>query len=157
MAHPLIPRLDALVRELLEPGPFELREVHLQAHRIPLTVQLLVQRSDGQDITLDECADLSAPLGAAIEAAELLPDAYVLEISSPGIGEELHHDRDFRSFRGFPVEVRYRDAKGAEVWREGLLLERDSEAVHLNLRGRTRRIPRGDVITVRLVSPAHEA
>ncbi len=157
MAHPLIPRLEALVQELLASGDFELRAVQLQAHRIPLTVQLLVQRTDGEDISLDECAALSAPIGDAIDAADLLPDAYVLEISSPGIEEELRHDRDFRSFRGFPVEVHYRDGKGAEVRREGLLLERTAEAVHLNLRGRTKRIPRGDVIAVRLVSPAHEA
>jgi ribosome maturation factor RimP len=156
MAHPLIPRLEALVAEVLEPGDYGLHGVQLLAHRIPLTVQLLVQRTDGADISLDECAALSAPIGEALDAADLLPDAYVLEISSPGIGEELHHDRDFRSFRGFPVEVRYRDGKGAEVRREGLLLERTAEAVHLNLRGRTKRIPRSDVIAVRLVSPAHD-
>jgi ribosome maturation factor RimP len=156
MAHPLIPALDALARSVLGPAGFQLRGVQLLAHRIPLTVQVLVQRADGGDISLDECAGLSAPLGDAIEAAGLLPEAYVLEISSPGIGEVLHDDRDFRSFRGFPVEVLHRDAKGAEVRREGLLLERDAEAVHLNLRGRTRRIPRGDVIAVRLVTPAAE-
>lgn len=156
MAHPLFPALDALAKGVLESAGFELRGVQLLAHRIPLTVQVLVQRADGGDISLDECAGLSSPLGDAIEAAGLLPEAYVLEISSPGIGEVLHDDRDFRSFRGFPVEVHHRDAKGAEVRREGLLLERDAEAVHLNLRGRTRRIPRGDVIAVRLVTPAAE-
>ncbi len=52
--------------------------------------------------------------------------------------------------------VLYRDPKGAEVRREGLLLERDAEAVHLNRRGRTQRIPRADVIAVRLVTPTGE-
>ena len=100
---------------------------------------------------------LERPLGEAIEAAELLPGAYVLEISSPGIGEELHDDRDFRSFRGFPVEVLFRDGKGAETRREGLLLERDAEAVHLNLRGRPLRIPRDEVIAVRLVTASGDS
>ena len=92
MAHPLIPALDALARSVLGPAGFQLRGVQLLAHRIPLTVQVLVQRADGGDISLDECAGLSAPLGDAIEAAGLLPEAYVLEISSPGIGEVLHDD-----------------------------------------------------------------
>jgi ribosome maturation factor RimP len=156
VAHPLIPNLEALAVDVLQQAGFELRGVQLHTHRIPLTVQVMVQKSDGSDISLDECASLSAPLGDAIEAAGLLPDAYVLEISSPGIGEVLHDDRDFRSFRGFPVEVLYRDPKGAEVRREGLLLERDAEAVHLNMRGRTKRIPRGDVIAVKLVTPSNE-
>jgi len=157
MAHPLIPQLEALAEGLLTGAGYELRGVQLHSHRIPLTLQVLVQKADGSDISLDECASLSAPLGDAIEASELLPGAYVLEISSPGIGEELHDDRDFRSFRGFPVEVQFRDAKGADIRREGLLLERDAEALHLNLRGRTLRIPRDDVIAVRLATASGDS
>ena len=156
MPHPLIPELEHLALSVLEPAGFVLRGVQLHSHRIPLTLQVMVQKADGSDISLDECAGLSTPMGEAIEASGLLPDAYVLEISSPGIGEELHEDRDFRSFRGFPVEVRYRDPKGAEVRREGLLLERDADSLHLNMRGRTKRIPRGDVIAVRLVTPTSD-
>ena len=127
--------------------------VQVLSHRIPMTVQILVQRTDGSDISLDECASLSAPLGEAMDAAGLLADAYVLEVSSPGVSDELQDDRDFRSFRGFPVEVQFRDAKGETVCSEGLLLERDDTSVHLNLRGRTKRIPRCDLISVRLVTP----
>ena len=156
MPHPLLPPLQQLAETVVAARGFCLKGVQMQTHRIPLTVQILVQRADGADISLDECAGLSSPLGEAIEAAELLPEAYVLEVSSPGIGEELRDDRDFRSFRGFPVEVHYRDAKGGETRREGLLLERDDQAVHLNMRGRTKRIPRGDVIGVRLITPAGE-
>lgn len=85
-----------------------------------MTVQILVQRTDGSDISLDECASLSAPLGEAMDAAGLLADAYVLEVSSPGVSDELQDDRDFRSFRGFPIEVQFRDAKGETVCSEGL-------------------------------------
>ncbi len=127
--------------------------VQVLSHRIPMTVQVLVQRTDGSDISLDECASLSAPLGEAMDAAGLLADAYVLEVSSPGVSDELQDDRDFRSFRGFPIEVQFRDAKGETVCSEGLLLERDDTSVHLNLRGRTKRIPRCDLISVRLVTP----
>jgi ribosome maturation factor RimP len=51
------------------------------------------------------------------------------------------------------VSIRYREAKsGAETERDGLLLERSDTDVHLNVRGRTVRIPRSDVISVRLVT-----
>jgi ribosome maturation factor RimP len=55
------------------------------------------------------------------------------------------------------VEVLFRDGKGAETKREGLLLERDAEAVHLNLRGRPLRIPRDEVIAVRLVTASGDS
>lgn len=154
MPHPLLPELERLAQLAVAAAGFELKGVHLFTHRIPMTVQVLVQRADGSDISLDECASLSAPLGEAIEAAEWLGDAYVLEVSSPGVSDNLHDDRDFRSFRGFPIEVICRDDQGLEVRREGLLLERDAKDLHLNVRGRTQLIPRDAVIRVSLVTPA---
>ena len=77
----------------------------------------------------------------------------MLEISSPGIGEQLATDRDFQTFRGFPVEVTHRDLDDAEHRFDGLLLERDNESLQINIRGRIKRIPRNQVIGVRLTSP----
>ncbi len=127
--------------------------VHLHAHRLPLTVQVMVRRGDGSDVSLDDCAVFSAPLGEALEAAGLLEGAYVLEVSSPGIGEELQNDRDFVSFRGFPVTLERRGADGRSTVVEGALLARDDESVHLNVRGRTVKVSRQEVERVRLVSP----
>ena len=149
--------IESLARQVAEPSGLEVRGVQLLSHRLPLTVQVFVQRGDGGDVSLDQCAALSAPLGEALEAAALLRGAYVLEISSPGVSEQLASDRDFTSFRGFPVEVVWRSADGPEQRRQGLLLGRDAELVQLNVRGRTVRIPRAEVQLVRLVTPPDEA
>lgn len=141
---------------MAQPAGLELRGVHLLAHRLPLTVQVFVQRCDGGDVSLEQCAALSGPLAEALEASGLLAQAYVLEISSPGIGEVLHSDRDFTSFRGFPVVVVRRDTEGRDQRREGLLLGRDEQVVLLNDRGRTVRIPRSEVLTVQLVTPSDD-
>lgn len=127
--------------------------VHLLAHRIPLTVQVMVRCRDGSDVSLDACAAFSAPLGEALEASERLSGAYVLEVSSPGIGDSLSSDRDFVSFRGFPVALDRRDAEGRATTVEGSLLGRDDSSVRLNVRGRTVTVPRQEVERVRLVSP----
>jgi ribosome maturation factor RimP len=118
-----------------------------------MTVQVMLRRSDGGDVSLDACAAFSGPLGEAIEGSELLESPYVLEVSSPGIDEELTSDRDFTSFRGFPVAVTVDDGQGTEQIREGLLLGRDALEVRLNVRGRTLRLNRASVTHVRLVSP----
>lgn len=122
-----------------------------------MTVLVQVRRIDGGDVSLDECAAFSGPFGEALDQAGLIEGGYVLEISSPGLGDELHSDRDFSSFRSFPVEVVHVDtASGAEKRHEGLLLGRDDHAVRLNLRGRTLSIPRDQVRRVRLVGAAGE-
>jgi ribosome maturation factor RimP len=154
LPHPLTAELERLARATAAAASLEVRGVEVLAHRIPLTLRVLVQRADGTDVSLDECAAFSGPLGEAIEAAALLESAYVLEISSPGIDEELRSDRDFTSFRGFPVEVLRDDgADGPQTRLAGLLLGRDDQVVLLNQRGRTVRIPRQSVRQVRLTAP----
>ena len=154
--HPAQSPLESLARSVAEPAGLELKGLHVHTHRIPMTVQVLVQKADGNDVTLDECAALSGPLGEAMEAAGLLDGAWTLEVSSPGIGDDLHSDRDFTSFRGFPVAVTRRSSADGEETREGLLLGRDDQAVLLNVRGRTVKLPREEVLAVRLVSPREE-
>ena len=148
--------IESLANAVAASSGLAVRGVHLLSHRLPLTVQVFVQRADGGDVSLEQCAALSGPLGEALESAELLGSAYVLEISSPGIGEELSSDRDFASFRGFPVEVVSREAEGREQRRQGLLLGRDEQMLLLNARGRTVRIPRPEVQQVRLVTPSDD-
>lgn len=156
MTLPAPEAIETLAREVAEPSGLEIQGVHLLSHRLPMTVQVFVRRVDGGDVSLDQCAALSGPLGDALEASSLLHGAYVLEISSPGLGERLVSDRDFSSFRGFPVEVLCQGADGRERHREGLLLGRDEQLLLLNDRGRTVRIPRTDVLQVRLVTPKQE-
>ncbi|MFN6340087.1 MAG: ribosome assembly cofactor RimP [Cyanobacteriota bacterium] len=155
MAHPLIPPITALARQVAEGAGLTVREVRLLAHHIPMTVQVVVERRDGADVTLEACAALSGPLGDALEEAALLASAYVLEVSSPGLSEVLENDRDFTSFRGFPVEVTMRpEAKGVAS-HAGLLLGRGEDSVTINVKGRALRLPRDAVLEVRL-SPAHD-
>lgn len=48
---------------------------------------------------------MSRQLEEILDVENTLPSTYVLEISSPGIGNNLESDREFVSFKGFPVIV----------------------------------------------------
>ena len=154
LAHPPLEPIEALASATAQSLGFLVESVVLHSHRAPQALIVAVRKGDGSDVNLDDCASFSQAFGEALETGELLTGAYVLEITSPGLGDVLQQDRDFRSFRGFPVCVRQRDAKGGEIQREGTLLGRDADAVELNLRGRIQRIPRSDVLEVRLTSPS---
>ena len=118
-----------------------------------MTVQIQIRRLSGEDVSLDDCASLSGPIGEAIEASALLNEAYVLEISSPGIGELLQSDRDFQTFRGFPVEVSFKDDQGKEQNLAGSLLDRSVDHLEINIKGRVKRVIRSTIRSVRLTSP----
>jgi ribosome maturation factor RimP len=89
-------------------------------------------------------------LEAALDAADFVPDAYVLEISSPGIARQLTTDREFISFKGFPVIVTTSEPyEGHKEW-TGQLIRRDEDGVYLNQKGRAIAIPRQMVSRVQL-------
>ena len=153
LPHPLLPDLTSLASATAEHHGFEMVSVQVLTHLQPMTLQIQIRRSNGSDVSLDDCAGFSAPMGEAIEGSSLLTEAYVLEISSPGIGDRLQSDRDFQTFRSYPVDVVYTDGDGHEQRQSGTLLERTADHVQINMRGRVKRIPRDSVISVELTSP----
>ena len=153
MPHPLLPDIIPVAASTAAAHGFELAEIQILTHLQPMTVQVQIRRSDGSDVSLDDCAGFSGPMGEALESQALLTEAYVLEISSPGIGDQLQSDRDFQTFRSYPVEVLYRDDEGREQRQQGSLLERNADHVQVNVRGRIKRIARASVISVQLISP----
>ena len=116
-------------------------------------MQVQIRHAGGGDVSLEDCAKLSAPMGEAIDTSQILNEAYVLEISSPGINDQLITDKDFKTFRGFPIKVTCQDEKNTEFARSGLLHERSTDHLYLNVKGKISRIPRRNVIEVFLTSP----
>jgi ribosome maturation factor RimP len=153
LPHPLRPDRETLAPAVAADQGVERGGIQLRTHLAPMTLEVHIRRRNGVDVNLDDCAGFSGTLGEALESAQLLTEAYVLEISSPGIGETLSSDRDFQTFRGFPVEVVHRDRDDTEQRLEGLLLERDEDTLQINIRGRIKRLPRDHVLSVRLTSP----
>jgi|TARA_X000000950_G_scaffold17398_3_gene18895 ribosome maturation factor RimP len=154
LPHPLLPDLETLASSVAAAQGFELCGIQMLTHMSPMTLEVQIRHSTGTDVSLDDCAGFSGVLGDALETSTLLTEAYVLEISSPGIGDQLIEDRDFQTFRGFPVEVIHRDKDDSEQRLDGLLLERSDDELQINIRGRIKRISRDRVIGVRLTSPS---
>ena len=152
LPHPILTELETLASKTAAENGFDLSSVLLLTHQIPMTMQVQVRHMGGGDVSLDDCACLSKTMGEAIENSQLISEPYVLEISSPGISDQLLTDRDFQTFRGFPIEVIIKDENNSELRRTGLLKERSKAHLHLNIKGKMNRIPRETVLGVRLTS-----
>lgn len=145
--------LEILASKTAADNGFDVCGVSLLTNQKPVTMRIQVCRTEGGDVSLDDCAGLSGPIGEAIDKSQQFDMPYILEISSPGISQELKSDRDFQSFKGFPVEAFFKDDQGTELSEKGLLHERSAEDLHLNIKGRISRIPRKHLIRVDLTSP----
>lgn len=90
--------LSQSVTELLEPvletQGFELIELLLQQHHGRWLVRVYADGEGG--ISLEDCRRLSLEIGRILDAEDLIPAPYVLEVSSPGLDRPLRTARDFR-------------------------------------------------------------
>ena len=105
---------------------------------------------------MDDCERMSRALEEQLEATNIIPDAYVLEISSPGISQSLTSDREFISFKGFPIIVKTSEPYKGQTQQRGKLVRRDETAVYLSQKGRQIIIPRELVTEVLLDESGEE-
>lgn len=61
-----------------------------------------------QGVSIDECEDVSRHLSLALDVEDLIPGAYTLEVSSPGLERLFFSPEQLRPYTGRTVRVRLR-------------------------------------------------
>ncbi|MBD2567775.1 MULTISPECIES: ribosome maturation factor RimP [Nostocaceae] len=149
MTHPLVPQIIDLATPVAEELGLEIVGVVFHTNQSPPVLRVDI-RNPQQDTGLDDCERMSRALEAELDVAEIIPDAYMLEVSSPGISRELVTDREFISFKGFPVVISTSPPhNGQQEW-IGHLIRRDETTVYLNQKGRAVGIPRSLITRVQI-------
>jgi ribosome maturation factor RimP len=149
MSHPLIPQIFQIAEEVASPLGLEVVDVVLQTNKNPMVLRVDIRNPD-QNTGLEDCERMSRALEPTLDEADLIPQAYVLEISSPGAERQLQGDREFVAFRGFMVTVSAADLpEGKQSW-SGHLMSRNETHVTISIKGRIVNIPRELVESVEL-------
>lgn len=149
MAHPLIPQIIDLATPMAEDLGLELVGVIFHTNQRPPVLRVDI-RNPLQDTGLDDCERMSRALETMLDGADIIPDNYVLEVSSPGVSRQLVTEREFISFKGFAVTVSTSPPHENQKEWAGKLICRDDTAVYLNQKGRAIAIPRSLITRVQL-------
>ena len=153
MSNPSASELKEIASNAAIINGFEVVDIKMLNHSIPLSIQVNVRHKNPEkEVSIDDCAFLSQHIEEAIQNSSTINQPFTLEISSEGIGEFLTEDRDFQTFKGFPVEVTFHDLKKVEQQKKGLLLTKSEDDLQINQKGRINRIPIKDVLRVRLTT-----
>ncbi len=153
LPNQIVKDLERLAADTAEEKGFEIVHLQLITQTNPMTIQIHIRRTDGNDISLDDCSKITHPIAEAIENSKLVNSAYILEISSPGLNDILVTDKEFETFKGFPIEVSTTNNSKSTVLHNGLLHTRSEDHLLINVKGRMSKIPRENVVQVRLASP----
>ena len=83
-------KLEALLEKVAKERDVEICGLNVQTNQNPIVIEISIRKTDGDDISLDDCALFNTPAYDEIEKSNLLNCSYVLEISSQGVSDELN-------------------------------------------------------------------
>ena len=142
-------KLEALLKKVADDSDLEICGLSIKTSQNPIVIEITIQKTNGDDISLDDCALFNTPASDEIEKSNFLNCSYVLEISSQGVSDELTSERDFKTFKGFPVNVEL-NQKNSKRFLCGLLYEKSKDYLAINIKGKIKKIPFDEVLKISL-------
>jgi len=147
MEHSLEDNVATLVAPLIAEQGLELVDVEYIKEEAHWYLRLFIDKDGGVD--LDDCTKVSHLASEILDAENLISQAYMLEVSSPGLERPLKKDADFIRFKGKLVTIHTTTV--FQGFREftGYLIELADGAIVLEYEGTQIAVPR------ELVAKAH--
>ena len=97
-------KVEALVLPIVEANNFELVDVEYVKEAGTWYLRIYIDKEGG--IFINDCELVSRALSEIMDQDDPIEDAYILEVSSPGLGRPIKKDKDFQRNLGDEVEVR---------------------------------------------------
>jgi ribosome maturation factor RimP len=121
-------KLAGLIQPVVAAAGMDLESVRMSVAGKRRLLRVIVDSDRG--VSLDDAADVSRDVAAALDATNALGDSpYTLEVSSPGVDRPLTEPRHWRRARGRLVRVKVTGEGSVE----GRLLAADADGVTLGL------------------------
>lgn len=99
----LLEQIEKLTAPVLQEHGAELVDLQFIHEHGQWVLRYFVDKEKG--VTLDDCAAISEHVGRILDASDIIPQAYALEVSSPGINRPLRKESDYRRYIGERVDM----------------------------------------------------
>ncbi len=112
----ILPLLEPIVEE----KGLELVDVEFVKEGANWYLRIYIDKDGG--VSIDDCEGVSRALEAKLDETDPIEQAYILEVSSPGIDRPLKKDADFVKFKGEIIDVKlYKPLDGKKQYQGKLL------------------------------------
>lgn len=123
--------LMELARPLLRDQGLELVDLELSRKKSRMWLRIFIDRADhgSGGITVDECGEFNNAMSRLLDVEELVPDSYMLEVSSPGVNRRVRKLEDFLRILGQKVMVVSKEPISGRKRFRGKLVAADEQGV----------------------------
>ena len=141
-------KTEELVLPLIEQNHFELVDVEYVKEGGNWYLRVYIDKENG--INIDDCELISRALSDLLDEKDFIDDAYILEVSSPGLGRPLKKEKDFERSLMEEVELKLYKAKDGSKDYKGILKAYDKESVTIEEDGEDIVFLRSEIALIRL-------
>lgn len=124
-------KAEELILPIVEANHFELVDVEYVKEAGTWYLRIYIDKEGG--ININDCELVSRAFSDILDREDPIEDAYILEVSSPGLGRPLKKDKDFQRNLGEVLEVRTYKPINRQKEFLGILESWDKEQVTLRL------------------------
>lgn len=128
------------VQTIIEPAltdmGYEIVRIALMGGDIK-TLQIMAERADRQDMTVDDCEKISHTASALLDIADPFPYRWVLEVSSPGIDRPLVKPADYDRFKGHEAKIELTEEINGRRRFKGIIQGIKDNIISLDFEGTT--------------------
>lgn len=146
----VLDKISTLARGICETHGLELVDVEIFRAGRRRILRTFIGKTSG--ITVEDCARVSRELSAVLDADDVLEgEAYVLEVSSPGLDRPFKTLADWRRNVGREVRVTCREEVEGRFQHQGVLVSADENGAELESNGNKVTIPLNQAAMAKLV------
>lgn len=115
-------------------------------------LQVMAERKDRVDMTVDDCADVSRAVSALLDVSDPFSGRYTLEVSSPGLDRPLVRVEDYARFKGDVAKIELNHEINGRKRFKGTLKGLENEnVVVFDFEGTEMRVPFVDIAKAKLM------
>ena len=96
-------QVEEICESLVVSEGMELVDLEYRREGPRWVLRLFIDKEGG--VNIDDCARISRELGDLLDVKDVIPQAYVLEVSSPGLNRRIRKKEDFSRFVGEKVQL----------------------------------------------------
>lgn len=141
-------KTEELLAPIAEANQVEIYDVEYVKEGSDYYLRAYIDKPEGVNIL--DCENVSRALSEALDKADFIPEAYILEVSSPGLGRTLKKDKHLEKSIGEEVEIKL--FKPIDKCKEfsGVLDSFDADTITINENGTPRTFARAEIALIRL-------
>ncbi|QDW74262.1 ribosome maturation factor RimP [Lachnospiraceae bacterium KGMB03038] len=142
-------KTEQLLQPIVDEYGFELVDVEYVKEGSTWYLRSYIDKTGG--ISIDDCEKVSRRLSDLLDQEDFIEDAYIMEVSSPGLGRPLKKEKDFKRSLGEEVEVKTYRMIDKQKEFTGILKDYDEDTVTITLADETEKtFDKGDIALIRL-------